>query len=473
MLKWKKKTPQEEKEKVSVKDRFQSVQSRKGTYSVAMAAVVIVIAVVINLIAGQLPDKVTQIDVSDKNIYGISSKSKKILKNLEQDIVFTVYADRSDTDARIKTFLDKYTALTDKITVEWVDPIAHPQQMQENDAQSDSIVVSCEETNKSVSVPFTDIIVSDYSSYYTTGSISESEFDADGQLTSAVNQVTSDVKKKIYRTSGHGEMTLSTSIEEELGKSNITTEELNLLMTKEMPSDCDMLLINAPSSDISEQEKTMLLDYMGNGGKVIYIMGDPMADTPNLDAFMEQYGMKKISGYIADMQRSYQGNYYYIFPQVSASGTLAQGLESDMVLMINSGGFVKMGDQRDTLTVENFLTTSEQAYAVTEEEQTQGEYVLGAVASENDAKLTVLASESMIDAQVTDYFSNLDNSTLFLNMVMNNFDDVENVSIKAKSLAVQFNTVQHAGAISSFLIFGVPGIVLVCGFAVWMKRRKA
>lgn len=268
-------------------------------------------------------------------------------------------------------------------------------------------------------------------------------------------------------------MTLSISIEEELGKSNITTEELNLLMTKEMPSDCDMLLINAPSSDISEQEKTMLLDYMGNGGKVIYIMGDPMTDTPNLDAFMEQYGMKKISGYIADMQRSYQGNYYYIFPQVSASGTLAQGLESDMVLMINSGGFVKMSDQRDTLTVENFLTTSEQAYAVTEEEQTQGEYVLGAVASENDAKLTVLASESMIDAQVTDYFSNLDNSTLFLNMVMNNFDDVENVSIKAKSLAVQFNTVQHAGAISSFLIFGVPGIVLVCGFAVWMKRRKA
>lgn len=77
MLKWKKKTPQEEKEKVSVKDRFQSVQSRKGTYSVAMAAVVIVIAVVINLIAGQLPDKVTQIDVSDKNIYGISSKVKR------------------------------------------------------------------------------------------------------------------------------------------------------------------------------------------------------------------------------------------------------------------------------------------------------------------------------------------------------------------------------------------------------------
>ena len=103
MLKWKKKTPQEEKEKVSVKDRFQSVQSRKGTYSVAMAAVVIVIAVVINLIAGQLPDKVTQIDVSDKNIYGISSKSIYCLcrpigyRRKDQDVSRQIYSfDRQD-----------------------------------------------------------------------------------------------------------------------------------------------------------------------------------------------------------------------------------------------------------------------------------------------------------------------------------------------------------------------------------------
>lgn len=470
---WKKKAAGTGKEKVTVKDRFRSVQSKRGTYSIGMIAVVIVIAVVINLIVGQFPEKMTQIDVSNKNIYGISKKSKKILKNLDQDIVFTIYAEKTDTDKRIKTFLDKYTALTDKITVKWVDPVAHPQAMQEDNAQSDSIVVSCKDTDKSTSVAFTDIIVQDYSSYYSTGSSSESEFDADGQLTSAINQVTSDVKKKIYRTSGHGETTLSTSLEEQLTKSNITTEELNLLMTKEMPSDCDLLLINAPTSDISEQEKTMLLDYMKNGGKVIYVMGDPTVDTPNLDAFMEQYGMKKVNGYIADMQRCYQGNYYYIFPQVSASGDLADGLESDMVLMINSGGFVQLSDLRDTLTVENILTTSENGYAVTEDKQTQGEYVLAAVATEEDAKLTVLGSESMIDSQVTDYFSNLDNSTLFVNMVMNNFDDVENLSIKAKSLATQFNTVQHAGAISSFLIFGIPGIVLIGGFVVWMRRRKA
>ena len=106
-------------------------------------------------------------------------------------------------------------------------------------------------------------------------------------------------------------------------------------------------------------------------------------------------------------------------------------------------------------------------------EQTQGEYTLAAVAEEDDAKLTVIASESMINSQITEYFSNLDNSRLFLNLVMNNFDDVENLSIKAKSLSVELNTVRHAGSISTALIFGVPAVVLIGGFVIWMKRRKA
>lgn len=454
--------------------KFRSVQTRHGFYSVGMIAVVIVIAVVINLIVGQLPEKMKQIDVSNKNIYGISKTSKKLLNNLKYDIQFTVYADKSSTDERIKTFLERYTALTDKISVEWINPVDHPQALQENeDAQSSSIVVSCEETNKSVTVPFTDILVQDYSSYYMSGSSSETEFDADGQLTSAINQITTDVTKKIYYTSGHGETTLSTNLTETLEQTSVTTEELNLLMVEEIPDDCDLILIDAPSSDISEQEKTLLLDYLSNGGKVIYIMGDASVDTPNLDAVMEEYGMTKTEGYIADMQRCYQGNYYYIFPEITASGELGDGLKNNMVLLVNSAGFTVQEDLRDTLTVTSVMTTSSDGYAVTEDEQTQGEYTLAAVAEEGDAKLTVIASESMINSQIAEYFSNLDNSTLFVNMVMNNFDDVENLSIEAKSLSVEMNTVQHSGAISTALIFGVPAVVLIGGFVIWMKRRKA
>ena len=51
-----------------IKKIFKSGTSRNGSYSVGMIALVIAIAVVINLIAGQLPESIRSIDVSDNKI---------------------------------------------------------------------------------------------------------------------------------------------------------------------------------------------------------------------------------------------------------------------------------------------------------------------------------------------------------------------------------------------------------------------
>ena len=43
-----------------IKKMFSSKSSRNGTYSVGLAVIVIAIAIVINLVAGQLPEKGSQ-----------------------------------------------------------------------------------------------------------------------------------------------------------------------------------------------------------------------------------------------------------------------------------------------------------------------------------------------------------------------------------------------------------------------------
>lgn len=83
----------------------------------------ICIVVAVNLIAGQLPENIRNIDISDNRIYEITEASRKILGKLEDEITFTVYAEKDSTDDRIKSFLKKYTDLSDKIHVEWVDPV--------------------------------------------------------------------------------------------------------------------------------------------------------------------------------------------------------------------------------------------------------------------------------------------------------------------------------------------------------------
>lgn len=473
-----------------IKNTFKNVSSRNGSYSVGMIALVVAIVVVVNLIAGQLPENVKSIDVSDKKIYQISKTSKKILNKLDSDITFTVYAQKKSTDDRIKAFLKKYAALSDKITVKWVDPVLHPGELTKNNVEENMILVSDKKTKKTTTVSFSDIIVTDEYSYYTTGSSTESEFDGEGQLTSAVNYVTSDTQKKIYYTTGHGEGTFSTSVTDLLGKSNIKQEELNLVMKNKIPDDCDLLFIYAPTKDLTKDEVKLLNNYMDNGGKIYVVLGDADKAQPNLKSFLKKYGIQEVSGYIADTQRSYQGN-YYIFPELTATGDLANGLSSDMVLLVNAHGLKVSDPEDDTVTTTEFMKTSSSGYAISDNDQKQGTYTLGVVAEkskngsddldgETDSsdiadtgRLTVVSSDSLINPDVTDNMSTLENLDLFMNTVTANYDDVENVSIKAKSLQVTYNTVHHAGIISLFIIFGIPVLILVYGFIQWMKRRKA
>lgn len=458
-----------------IKNLFRSSESRNGSYSVGITALVIVIIVVVNLIAGQIPEKYKNLDVSSTKIYDISKTSKKLLQNVKDNVTFTVLANKEETDERIVTFLSKYAALSSKISVEWIDPVLHPSALTEYDAAENSIVVSCEDTGKTKVVSFSDIIVADMSSYYYTGTISEARFDGEGQLSSAVNYVTSDVERKIYQTSGHGEQTLSSTIQDLMEKNNYTLEGVNTVMNLTIPEDCELLLMYAPSSDLTEDEKKSVETYLKEGGKLMLLLGDTNStELPNLASVMKTYGMESVDGYIADTQRSYQNNYYCFFPQLTASGELTNGMESQMLLLLNTHGMTISDPERESISATSFLTTSDNAYAVTEDSQSDaGSYVLGAVAQEDSARFTVISAGSLISAEITDTFPQLENTKLFMNAVAANFDGTEDLSIEAKSLAPVYNTMQHAGFLSILVIFILPLGILFGGFAVWMKRRKA
>jgi ABC-2 type transport system permease protein len=461
-----------------IKKLFQTAGTKNGAFSVGITIMVIAVIVVINLIFGQLPEKYRNIDVSSTKIYEISDTSRKLLKKLDSKVTLTVLAEKENTDDRIKTFLSKYDALSKNVSVKWIDPVLHPSVLKEYDVDKNTIVVLSEASGKSTNVSFDSIIVKDESSYYYTGTASESQFDADGQLTSAVNYVTSDVNKTIYRTTGHGEATLSGSVSDMMSKNNYSTKELNLVMDASIPDDCDLLLMYAPATDLSADELKTIKDYLSGGGKIMVLLGETgTSDLPNLSSILKEYGMQEAEGYIADPQRCYQNNYYYIFPNLSLSGDMAKGISSQMVLLMNAKGLNMVDAARDTITTDSFMTTSEQAYAVTEDKQTQGTYTLGAVATEKtdkaESRLTVISAASLIDSQITDTFSQLENVTVFMNAVGNNFDDVQSITIEPKSLAPEYNTVQHAGLFSLLVVFGIPILVLGSGFTVWFRRRKA
>ena len=196
---------------------------------------------------------------------------------------------------------------------------------------------------------------------------------------------------------------------------------------------------------------------------------------------------------------------------------MASGISSEMVLLTNAHGMKLVDPERDTISTASFMSSSDQAYAVTEDTQEQGSYTLGAVATETiestdeesdgstadtsdsdtadtdsaddssedssstesgstestESRLTVISAGSLIDQSITDTFPQLENTQVFMNAVTANFEGVQNLSIEAKSLGTEYNTMQHIGLFSFLVIFGIPAVILIGGFVVWFRRRRA
>lgn len=466
-----------------IKKLFQSNDSKRGSYTLAMTSIVIAIVIVFNMIVNLIPENKRQFDISSTNIYEISSKSKKIINKVDHDVTFYVLAEKSSTDKRIKTFINKYASLSDKIHIKWIDPVLHPSALTKYGAEENNIVISCKKTNRTTTVSFDDILVSS-ASYYSTSS-SASSFDGDGQLTSALNYVTSDKEYKAYYTSGHGESSLSSEVTSLLTKSRISTSDLLLMTATSIPDDCDLLIIDGATSDFTKDEVKLLSSYLKRGGKVVTLLAQTNKSMKNLYGPLKDYGLTVQSGYIADTERSYQGNYYYLIPNLSVSGDMASGISSNSVMMINSKGMTQSTPARDSISTDSFMTTSSNGYAVTEKKQTQGTYVLGATSTESvkvknskgkkvtkESRLTVYGSNMLIDEQITSSFSSLENLTLFTNSVTASLDNADNVSISPKNLEVSYNTIAHPGPFSILVVFVIPVGLIIGGFIVWFRRRR-
>lgn len=511
--------------KPSIKMVSSVMQLKNGSFSLAVTAIVLAMIVLVNLIIGQLPSGLLNLDLSETGIFSISDTSKDFLGQLEKDVTVEVVAETGSVDSRIEKFLDIYEDLSSHIDVSYVDPVLHPEVLTKYGISSNSVVVSCEETGKKQVISFDDIIVSEMSYYYST----ETEFDAEGQLTGAVSAVTADNDKKLYLLRGHGEEALSSSVGELLTKNSMKTANLNLLDEVSVPEDCDLLIINNPSGDLGTDEYTAIHNYLYQGGNVLLLRTVTDQELTNLDALMEDYGMTMVNSYIGDRERYYQraGSAFYFFPEIKsneinvdtassilvgpvAGMTQAEEVPEDVALttllttsdnafregnsneaqrFLLAASAVKTaaGETQGSSETENEESTGEEDSSETqtksEEDETLGDVLTDISVSgngeawlespEKDSNLTVITASSMISSTITDSFSGIENLNEFVNIVSSFFEDVQNVSIPAKSLEVTYNTVTGAGIWNMLFIGVIPVLFIVCGLVVWIRRRKA
>lgn len=482
----------DKKEKRKFKDTVNKKYLKNGSYSSVMIVVFVAIIIVINMIAGNLPSKYTQLDISAEKLYTIGDETKAMLKNLDKDVTIYQIAQSGSEDETISNLLQRYADESEHITVEVKDPVVNPKFVSEyttDNLSSNSLIVVCGDRNKVIN--YNNIYQSELD--YNTYSYNTTGFDGEGQITSAIAYVTSEDLPILYTLEGHGEQELDSTIKEDVEKANMDIQSLNLLTEGSVPDDASCLLINSPTSDFSDDEKDAIITYLENGGKAMIFSDYTGTEMKNFDAILENYGVKRAEGLVfeGDSQHYAMQMPYYLVPTVESTDITSEVASSGYyILMPYAQGIQKTDDVRDTVNIESLLTTSDSAYSKIdinsgtlekEDGDVEGPFDLGVSITESveDGKETHIiyfSTANLLQGEVNQMVSG-GNEKLVMAAFSSLVDSetTTTVSIPAKSLEVSYLTLTaYDASFWKICVIGlIPGAFLVIGFMIWLKRRKA
>ena len=515
----KKKLPRERKPK----DPADRRRLANGSYALAVTAIAIAVIVVINFIVSAIPSKFTTADVSTAKLYTIDSTTKKVLNKLDDDITLYYLTESGQEDATTTKLLETYEGYSSHIKYKKIDIVANPtfaSKYTSDTVSAGSIIAVCGDKSKVIN--YSSIYPTDSSSYY-SGS-SSSTFDGEGQITSAIAYLTSESSEKVYYTTGHNELDMSTAMPDAISKANLDSESINLL-SADIPSDCSMLIIFSPLSDFTTDEVQKVKDYLADGGHLLLVTMSAaltQTDTPNLDTIMASYGVTRTGGYLEETDQNYyaSGVPYLLVPKTGSS-TVTSDLSNENIVDSFTEGLTVTESEDAGYTVTPILTTSDSAELVTSgssgSTSSKGEYDLAVEVDEtlsndssgsSDVESTADSTESTGTDSSADSTSSTSstketkilyyaspflfssdalssmlqqsvslptgNTTLFSSSLTYLTDSDVTVSVASKSTQPAQTTISSSNQtiFGNLFMFVIPVAVIIVGFTIWFARRR-
>ena len=458
---------------------------RGGSYALAVTAVVLAILVAVNVFVSALPSTLTRQDISAAQLYSVTSNTKVVVNSLAEDVTIYWIVQSGEEDDVIQNLLEKYDSLSDHITVEKRNPDVYPtfaQQYTDEEPANNSLVVEC--GDKSRYIPFDDIYLGEVNAY--TGLYSATDFDGEGAITSAIDYVTSDEYPQVYLLEGHGEKALPEEFAGQIEKENLETRSLSLLNVDAVPEDAACILIYAPQSDISEEEREILSDYVAGGGRLLVCAGAVEGGLQeNLYGLLSGYGITAHDGIVIDPDRAhYALSPYMLMPDLLSSPATDPLIESNYFTVLPLSVGLTVDGDTGAGTVTELLTTSDQAYSKAagyeletydrEEGDADGPFALAvSVEDAGGGQITWFTSDQLLE-ETYNALSSGANQDLVINALSGLIGESEAMAIRSRSLSYSYLTINAAAAsVLQVLMIGVfPLLFLGVGIYVVLKRRQ-
>lgn len=466
---------------------------KHGTNATILIVGVITIAVLLNVLVDSFGLKA---DLTPNQLYSIDKKTEKVLSEMTKDVeIYGLFDEtafrKNDRDKSILEMLEKYTKYG-KVSLNYVDPEKDPSLIKTLDPNdllelaANDFVVKC--GTKSKKVPYKSLYKSEfnYETFQTTitGSVAEEKF------TGAIKFVTADVTPYVYFLTGHGENDLDkeyTLVKDTLINNNYTVGTLNLLTDGDIPKETEILVMASPKTDITDDERVMIEEYVINGGNLM-IMVDALQEDPEfpvLQKLLQLFSLALERDQVKenDSARYLPGNQYTLVPIV-ADNTVNSVLNPTKFAMIlpKSRSIEILKNVKDYVTIVPLLTTSNKAIGepITEgRKEIDGPLNLAVAVDYNGgykpAKIVVMGNANYIkDDYVYAYQQYSINAFYFFaNSLFWMRNDADTIYITPKSYQMPMLslTQQQAKTIGIVSIIGLPVIILGIGLIVFLRRR--
>ena len=277
----------------------------------AMTFLAILLLIVTNTIVAMTPHTESWfIDCTDTGVYTLSSKTKNILDGLEKDTRITLMQGTGAVDfgiqgavnltERMQDLVRLYRAESSRVTCEIVNTYRDKMRAQQIQARLDANIpvdtVIVEAGRRHQIISFSDLV--SLAPFQGEAGLS---FIGEAKLTEAILKVSEETQATVYFLAGHGELDIAgppagalNRFVAELRRDNYRVESLNMLLTRSIPADCDMLVIAGPGARFQEQEVDLLRAYLERGGKMFVLLRPKamLGNAEGLDNLLADYNVK-------------------------------------------------------------------------------------------------------------------------------------------------------------------------------------
>ncbi|MFM8425672.1 MAG: GldG family protein, partial [Chloroflexota bacterium] len=416
-------------------------------------------------------------DFTEDKSNTLAPETLQILAELKEPVVATAFYSSNSDPSGADDLLQKFKNNSDgNFTFSFVNPDLDPVAAREAGVTGDGKILLQSGENKEIA-----------------------DFVSETELAQALLRLISPGSRTVYFLQGHGEISLEPGnelaysvVQSTLEAKNYTVNTLNLLNTREIPEDALAIIVAGPQKPVSQEEVTLLKDYVDNGGSLV-VLEDPRyftqfgdAADPMADYLSKEWGIVYNDDVVIDTVNQ-QNPFAAISSLYNPSHPITQNLTENLFVIMPQARSLTISGEKENITQTWLISTTESSWGETAElsdteapafdaeTDVQGPLYL-AIAGENAVTTgrVVVFGNSLF--AIDGNFDVYGNGNFFINSVdwAAEQEDLLNLTTRPRTERIFMPPVETWRFLLLVLVIVIviPGMVVFFGISTWLSRRK-